>query len=50
LTAWNIKPSQVFLIITDNGSNMNKAVKVLNEALAAEKADNAVGTSAVYEK
>ena len=33
LQQWNISPEKVFLIITDNGSNMVRAVKSLNERL-----------------
>jgi hypothetical protein len=37
LAEWNIEPRKVLLIITDNGSNMIRAVNVLNEALATEQ-------------
>lgn len=50
LTEWNIEPKRVFLIITDNGSNMTKAVKVLNEQLISEReehADDAADTDPV---
>jgi len=40
LNEWNIEPKRVFLIITDNGSNMTKAVKVLNGQLIAELEEN----------
>jgi hypothetical protein len=36
LQEWEIHRTQVFLIITDNGSNMSKAVKVLNESIMKE--------------
>lgn len=50
LSEWNIEPKRVFLIITDNGSNMTKAVKVLNEQLISEReehVDDAADTDAV---
>lgn len=31
LEQWGIKKEQVLLIVTDNGSNMVKAVKVMND-------------------
>lgn len=36
LQEWEVNRKKVFLIITDNGSNMSKAVKVLNESVANE--------------
>ncbi len=37
LNEWKITPEQVLIVITDNGANMMKAVKCMNEKLRADR-------------
>jgi hypothetical protein len=43
LAEWHFEPRKVLRIITDNGSNMIRAVKVLNEALVTEQEEQKDG-------
>lgn len=46
LTEWHIEPRRVFLLITDNASDMTKPAKVLNWTQASEQVEYAADTDA----
>ena len=40
LRTWNTERKKIMLIVTDNGSNMKKAIKTLNEDILLERVDD----------